>query len=327
MAEQMTPGAELTGATELVCVVRVSGRSGLGSVAPGELVVRTARGSAGQLLGGAVDTAVTELAGEVLGGTPLVTRTVQLGEGDAVAAGLACGGTVTLLAHVLDVDAAHLLGEALTAGEPAVLAADLTGARVLAGADLERTAGSVGDDAAVDARAAQLLRRGVSSTEHLDLDGEDVLLDLWVRVPHVLVVGAGVLGAAIAAQAAVLGWSCTTVTGVAEAGTAVTALTAADVLVLLDHSPDFDDALLACARGPAFAGALGSRHTQSARRERLAAAGASDAELERVRGPVGLDLGARTPAETAVSVVAEVLARRGGRTPVALGATAGRVGA
>jgi xanthine dehydrogenase accessory factor len=61
-------------------------------------------------------------------------------------------------------------------------------------------------------------------------------------------------------------------------------------------------------------------------RDRLTAAGASEAELDRVRGPVGLDLGARTPAETAVSVVAEVLARRGGRTPAALGATAGRIG-
>ena len=159
MAELSTPGAELSAATEPVCVVRVSERSGLGSVTSGELVVRTARGSAGELLGGALDTTVTELAGEVLGGTPLLTRTVALPEGDAVAAGLACGGSVTLLAHTLDTDAAHLLGAALTAGEPAALAADLTGARVLAGGDLERTAGAVGDDAAVDARAAQQIGR------------------------------------------------------------------------------------------------------------------------------------------------------------------------
>ncbi|UZJ23753.1 XdhC family protein [Rhodococcus antarcticus] len=325
MDEQMTPGAELTGATDAVCVVRVSDRSGLGSVTSGELVVRTARGSAGELLGGALDTAVAELAGEVLGGTPVAGRTVALGEDAAVAAGLACAGTVTLLAHRLDVDAAHLLGSALSGGEPAVLAAGPRGARVLVGAALERSAGSVGGTA-VDERAGQLLRRGVSATEHLEVDGEDVLLDLWVPVPRVLLVGAGVLGAAIAAQAAMLGWTSETVTAVAETEAAVATLTAADVLVLLDHSPDFDGALLACARGPAFAGALGSRHTQSARRDRLTAAGASEAELDRVRGPVGLDLGARTPAETAVSVVAEVLARRGGRTPAALGATAGRIG-
>jgi xanthine dehydrogenase accessory factor len=326
MEHQMTPGTELTGATDPVCVVRVSDRSGLGSVTSGELVVRTARGSAGELLGGALDTAVAELAGEVLGGTPVAGRTVALGEDAAVAAGLACAGTVTLLAHRLDVDAAHLLGSALSGGEPAVLAAGGGGARVLVGAALERRTGSVGGDDAVDERAGQLLRRGVSATEHLEVDGEDVLLDLWVPVPRVLLVGAGVLGAAIAAQAAVLGWTSETVTAVAETEAAVATLTAADVLVLLDHSPDFDGALLACARGPAFAGALGSRHTQSVRRDRLTAAGASEAELGRVRGPVGLDLGARTPAETAVSVVAEVLARRGGRTPAALGATAGRIG-
>ena len=326
MAELMTTGAELTAATEAVCVIRVSERSGLGSVTAGELVVRTARGSAGSLLGGAADTAVTELAGEVLGGTPLATRRVRIGADQATGAGLACGGTVTLLAHLLDVDAAHLLGEGISGGEPAVLAADATGARVLVGPGLERTAGSVGDDDAVDERAAALLRRGVSATAHLDTDGEDVLLDLWVPVPRVLVVGAGALGAALVAQAAVLGWTSRTVAGVAETEAAVATLTAADVLVLLDHSPDFDGALLACARGPAFAGALGSRHTQAARRERLAAAGATEDELAAVHGPVGLDLGARTPAETAVSVVAEVLAHRGGRSSAALGATAGRIG-
>lgn len=55
-------------------------------------------------------------------------------------------------------------------------------------------------------------------------------------------------------------------------------------LVLLDHSPAFDTALLACARGPAFTGALGSRHTQSDRARRLRAAGASEDDLAAVRG-------------------------------------------
>ena len=79
-------------------------------------------------------------------------------------------------------------------------------------------------------------------------------------------------------------------------------------------------------RGRGFLGALGSRHTQSARWERLLAAGLTEAELGALRGPVGLDLGARTPAETAVSIVAQVVAARSGRSGVPLTASEHRIG-
>ena len=79
-------------------------------------------------------------------------------------------------------------------------------------------------------------------------------------------------------------------------------------------------------RGRGFVGALGSRHTQAARRERLLAAGLADADLAALHGPVGLDLGARTPAETAVSVVAQVIATRAGRSAVPLATSPGRIG-
>ncbi len=322
-------GWDRAGGSARVCAVRVVQREGLGSVPSGELVMRTVDDGAGVMLGGAAEATVSELADAVLGGAGLRSRRVRLGEPEAVAAGLACGGTATLLAHAVTADAAALLGTALAGGEPVLMAATPSGVRVLAGADLERSAGTFGaaGDAAVTERGARLLRRGVSATETLDIDGEQALLDLWVPVPRVLVVGAGALGAALQTQAAALGWQFASSAGVAETEAGVATLTAADALVLLDHSPDFDAALLECARGSAFAGALGSRHTQAARRERLRAAGATDADLERVRGPVGLDLGARTPAETAVSIVAEMLARRGGRAPLALGASTGRIGA
>jgi xanthine dehydrogenase accessory factor len=125
-----------------------------------------------------------------------------------------------------------------------------------------------------------------------------------------------------------LGWEARDVRGIAEATAAVEAFGPSDVLVLLDHDPAMDAVLLAgLAGGRGFLGALGSRHTQAARRARLHAAGCTDDDLYRIHGPVGLDLGARSPAEVAVSIVAEVIADRAGRHAAPLRTTAGRISA
>jgi xanthine dehydrogenase accessory factor len=86
-------------------------------------------------------------------------------------------------------------------------------------------------------------------------------------------------------------------------------------VAVLTHDPVLDDPALKIAlRSPAmFVGAMGSRRTQAARRERLRAAGLGDAELARLCGPVGLDLGARTSLETALSILGEIVAARHGR--------------
>ena len=86
-------------------------------------------------------------------------------------------------------------------------------------------------------------------------------------------------------------------------------------ILALAHDPVLDDPALRIAlRSPAvYGGAMGSRRTQAARRERLAAAGLTDAELSRLSGPAGLDLGARTAPDTALSILAEIVARRAGR--------------
>ena len=80
-------------------------------------------------------------------------------------------------------------------------------------------------------------------------------------------------------------------------------------MVALTHDPKIDDpALIAALRSGAFyIGALGSRKTQGARRERLGALGFTAADLERIHGPVGLPIGARTPEEIAVAVLAQVI--------------------
>ena len=126
---------------------------------------------------------------------------------------------------------------------------------------------------------------------------------------------------------ALLGWSARRVTGLGDARAAVAGFSDADVLVLLDHDPAFDAVLADGLRhGRGFVGALGSRHTQAERRERLLAAGLTDGDLAALHGPVGLDLGARTPAETAVSIVAQVIAARAGRSAAALARSENRIG-
>jgi xanthine dehydrogenase accessory factor len=83
----------------------------------------------------------------------------------------------------------------------------------------------------------------------------------------------------------------------------------------LTHAPELDDeALMIALRSPApYVGALGSRRTQARRRERLAAGGLGDAELARLSGPAGLDLGGVTAAEAALAILAEAVAARYGR--------------
>lgn len=96
-------------------------------------------------------------------------------------------------------------------------------------------------------------------------------------------------------------------------------------IAVLAHDPELDDRALALAlRSPAsFIGAMGSRRTQEARHERLRAAGVSSGELDRLSGPLGLDLGALTAEETALSILAEMVAvshgRAGGRLRAASG--------
>jgi xanthine dehydrogenase accessory factor len=86
-------------------------------------------------------------------------------------------------------------------------------------------------------------------------------------------------------------------------------------VVCLTHAPELDDeALMIALRSPApYVGAMGSRRTQGRRRERLAAAGLDDADLARLSGPAGLDLGGLTAAEAALAILAEAVAARYGR--------------
>jgi len=309
-----------------VGVVRVLDRHGFGTVESGQLLAGTASGTvAGVLYRGALDATAVPLVAASAAAPQ--TRNAHVAERAALAAGLACAGGATLLGHPLPAACAEALGAAFERGTPAALVSTLDGAAalVLTGPDLTDVAGGLGSaerDAAAAESARARLRRGATATERTD----NFLLDIWVPVPSVLIVGSGAIGAALADQAALLGWTSRAVTDLEETVAAVAAFTDADVLVLLDHGPEFDAALIAGLRGRGFIGALGSRRTQSARRERLLAAGVTEDEFGRLYGPVGLDLGARTAAETAVSIVAQVIAVRGGRAGAALAGSASRIG-
>ena len=123
---------------------------------------------------------------------------------------------------------------------------------------------------------------------------------------RVLVVGGGEVASALTGFAQVLGWSCH-VTEHLDGARA--AMATSDLVIVLSHHEGVDGPAIAAAleAGPTYLAAMGSRRTQDRRREWLLENGVTEAELERVHGPAGLDIGANTPAEIAVSILAEAI--------------------
>jgi xanthine dehydrogenase accessory factor len=199
----------------------------------------------------------------------------------------------------------------------------------------------VGDGPRELAGLAEGARTGL--VEH---EGRKVFVDVHGPPPKLVVFGAVDVAESLCALAQRLGWR----TAVADtrarlatreripsAGELVVGwpdealrrigLDADSAVVVLTHDEKLDTpALLAALRSPAFyVGALGSRRAQSARRERLLEAGLDEVDLARLSGPVGLDLGASTPPETALSILAEAVAIRAGRAGGRLADSSGRI--
>jgi len=149
------------------------------------------------------------------------------------------------------------------------------------------------------------------------------------EVPRLVIVGEGAFADALVRQADVLGWAVAITTDRAESLAAVSRLGANDAVVVQDHEHAVATPVLVAALrgGVGYVGALGSRNMQSARVESLRRAGITDDECAELHCPTGLDLGARTPSESAVSIVAEIIATRSGRQPLALRETANHVSA
>ena len=172
---------------------------------------------------------------------------------------------------------------------------------------------------------AEVLRIGESRT--VETPQGDVFLRPYIRAPRLIVVGAVHIAQALVPMATLAGFQVTVLDpregfattdrfpGAAlirewpDQAMAALGLDSRTALVALTHDPKIDDpALVAALESDAFyVGALGSRKTQGARRERLGAAGFSSADVDRIHGPIGLPIGARTPEEIAVAVLAQVI--------------------
>jgi xanthine dehydrogenase accessory factor len=267
---------------------------------------------------------VAEAAADVLAGPGTLFRLAIEVHGSRVAdAGLSCGGQADLLLQPAEAVPEELWA-ALAARAPVALLTRIDGP----GAGPAGTAvhpdgtwqGGLGDPATppgagLVAAAVEALRSGNTMTRRLDDPTGAVLADIWVPSPRVVVVGAGELVGAIAAQASLLGWETRATDALTEVDGLLAWGGASTALVVLSHDPHVDAPALAAglAAGAAYVGAMGSRRTQSRRIERLRAAGVTDAALERIHRPIGLDLGGRSAAEVALSIGAEILAVRCGR--------------
>jgi len=252
---------------------------------------------------------------------------------------------------------------AIDRGEPVAVATVIAGPgrigarRVIWGSDDAGEPGGTlgaGDrlDAAVDDDARGMLAQGLTGTRRYGQHGErrgdelSVFVSSFAPPPRMLVFGAIDFAAAVARVGKFLGYQVTVCDARGLFATRARFPDADEVVVdwphrylegvdtdtrtvicVLTHDPKFDVPLLEVAlRKPAaYIGAMGSRRTHDDRIGRLREQGLSDAELARLRSPIGLDLGARTPEETAVSVAAELIQLRWGGSGRPLTQTAGRI--
>lgn len=302
----------------------------------------------GSVTGGCVEGALVEEATQVLGGRAPRVASYGISDADAADVGLMCGGTVHVFVHELvDPEPLRVVAAAIEEGRPVALATlldgDSAGAQVAVLEDA--VVGSLGagslldDNVARDARG--FLDEGRSSVRGYSAEGETMGAGLRVSIqafatpPSMVIFGAIDFSAALAKMATEIGYRVTIVDARSAFASAprfsrhaevvvawpdvylpTRVLGPRDAVLVFTHDPKFDEpALLSALRTDGgFIGALGSRRTHEERTERLRAAGASDEDLARISSPCGLDVGARTPAETAIAILAEILALRSHRS-------------
>ena len=289
---------------------------------------------AGSVSGGCVESDVYDHACEVLEGSKPQLLSYGISDDLAFSVGLPCGGEIDvfvdqtpepLVARLLPIIESEERAVLFTVVEGEPLGADLLVTE--AGETFGQGPGELAD------RVGGLLRKGRNTLLDLD-DGRKVFAEIYGPAPRLLVIGAVDTAEALCAAAKQLGWRTIVADARAKFATRERIPSADELLVawpqdaieqvlpdyqtavvVLTHDDKFDVPAIqgALATEAFYIGALGSRRNQERRRERLLEAGVEEQALERVSGPTGLDIGADSPAETALSVLGEILATRAGR--------------
>ncbi|MBA3366125.1 MAG: XdhC family protein [Actinobacteria bacterium] len=289
---------------------------------------------AGSVSGGCVESDVYEHARRVLRGE--APRLVSYGISDdlAFSVGLPCGGEIDVFVERARTELHERLLAIEDSAGRAVLFTVLSGLAVGEKLLVHESGERYGDalDGVAD-RASELIRSGRSRVL-AEAEGL-VFAEVLAPPPRLLVFGAVDTAEALCHSAGQLGWRTIVTDARAKFATAERVPSADEIVVawpdealahvqpdyatavvVLTHDDRFDvPALAGALRSDAFyVGALGSRRNQARRRQRLLEAGVAEDQLERIRGPAGLDIGGETPAETAISILAEILAARAGRS-------------
>jgi xanthine dehydrogenase accessory factor len=297
-----------------------------------KLIISETGELAGSVSGGCVESEVVEAAREVLaGGTP---RLLTFGISDdlALSVGLPCGGEIDVWVSEPDAELLARLGDVAKQERRAVDFIDLE--------DGTERLVPEGDNPVAD----DVIRGGHSKV--MELHGRRLFADVFGPPPRLFVYGAVDTADALCAAARGLGWHTIVADARARFATAERLPNAHEILVawpeealaqiqpdhttaviVLTHDDKFDIPMLVgtLTTEAFYVGALGSRRNQERRRERLLEAGVDESALDRIKGPAGLDIGAHSPAETAISILAEIMAVRARRDGGALRDASGRI--
>jgi xanthine dehydrogenase accessory factor len=263
---------------------------------------------------------------------------------DALAQVLAAGAGAAVV-EVVDGPAAHLGAKVVVGEDGSVLFPAEAGAGPFAPGPL---APGALDDALADLAAGRSATHRYETPGHADDAGLTLFVDSFAAPPRMVIFGAASFTAALTAQAKLLGYRVVVCDARAVFASRArfpladevvvdwpdrylarhgAGLGPRDAICVLNHDPKFDlPAIMgALSTRVGYIGAMGSRRTQADRRRRLVEAGAGDADLARLRGPLGLDLGAGSAEETALSICAEIVATRTGRSGAPLASHTGPI--
>jgi xanthine dehydrogenase accessory factor len=298
----------------------------------------------GAVSGGCVEGAVVAAADEVLRGAPPRLLHFGIADEEAWDVGLPCGGEIDVWVEEFGTPEHEAFAALAEAGGRGALVTEVDGGRRMLVRDDGTTVGSLGSperDALARAHADDAMWAQRSELR----DG--LFVDAAFPAPRLIVFGAIDFAAQLCTLARTSGWRAYVVDPRTRFATRERFPDADDVvaawpreafahlggidratsIAVLTHDPKLDDAVLEIAlrSEAAYVGAMGSRRAQERRRERLARLGIGDDDLARLAAPIGLDLGAITPEETALSIMAEVVAARRGHTGGRLRDARGRI--